>query len=36
MLKIHKVELSDSEDSRKKAGDISEYSDGDEETFLRN
>jgi hypothetical protein len=36
MLKIHKVELSDGEDSGKLAGEPSEYSDQDEEAFLRN
>lgn len=34
MLKIHKVELSDGEDSNKIAGETSEYSEADEEDFL--
>ena len=34
MLKIHKVELSDADDSAKK-GEASEYSEADEEAFIR-
>jgi len=35
MLKIHKVELSDGDDSAKLEGEASEYSEADEEAFMR-
>jgi len=35
MLKIHKVELSDGDDSAKLEAEISEYSEADEEAFMR-